>query len=293
MCFEIDPSDMLTVKEGPMYIGIAGEKEAPGTPYEGHPFLEASSMRKFNGTYYFIYSSLNSHELCYATSSNPTGGFAYGGILVSNGDIGMPGVTDVNHAKNYTGNTHGSIIEINRHSNRKQSSRQACAEKIRFEDGKFYQAELTSCGLNGKPLSGKGHYPSYIACNLYGKKGTRFLSMIKHPKKGYPYFTQDGKDRESGDDQYIANMDDGAVAGFKYFDLTQTSKIRINIRGNASGTVYIRTAEDARPIAEIEVKPAREVHGFVSELKAPGEKQALFFKFEGKGSFDFISFDLV
>lgn len=85
-----------------------------------------------------------------------------------------------------------SIIELNgkyfvfyhRHSNRKQSSRQAMAEEIRFEDGKFYQAEMTSCGLNGGPLEGKGSYPSYIACNLYGKKGTRFLSMIKHPKKG-------------------------------------------------------------------------------------------------------------
>lgn len=70
-------------------------------------------MRKFNGTYYFIYSSLNSHELCYAVSDHPTGGFQYGGILVSNGDIGLPGVNDVNHAKNSTGNTHGSLIEIN------------------------------------------------------------------------------------------------------------------------------------------------------------------------------------
>ena len=90
MCFEIDPKDMLTVKSGPEYIGIAGEKESVGTPYEGHAFLEASSMRKFGDTYYFIYSSLNSHELCYATSDNPTHGFEYGGILVSNGDIGLP-----------------------------------------------------------------------------------------------------------------------------------------------------------------------------------------------------------
>ena len=43
--------------------------------------------------------------------------------------------------------------------------------------------------------------------------------MIKHPKSGHPYLTQDGKDREQGSDQYIANMCDGAVAGFKYFDL--------------------------------------------------------------------------
>ncbi len=38
---------------------------------------------------------LNSHELCYATSDNPTEGFEFGGVLVSNGDIGLPGITDV------------------------------------------------------------------------------------------------------------------------------------------------------------------------------------------------------
>ena len=34
MCFELDPADMLTVKMGPKYIGIASEKEAPGSSYE-------------------------------------------------------------------------------------------------------------------------------------------------------------------------------------------------------------------------------------------------------------------
>ena len=300
MCFELDLSDMLTVKSGPSYIGIAGEKEAAGTPYEGHPFLEASSMRKSGDTYYFIYSSLNSHELCYATSDNPVSGFQYGGILVSNGDIGLPGVTDVKNARNYTGNTHGSLIEINgkyyifyhRHSNRKQSSRQACAEQIRFENGKFYQAELTSCGLNDGPLRGKGNYPAYIACNLCGKKGTRFLSMVKHPKSGYPFFTQKGGDRESGEDQYIANMCDGAVAGFKYFDLSQTGAVRINIKGKAEGTVLVRTSEKGETVAEIPVKPCREIHGFSAKLSGLGEKEALFFSFQGKGAFDFFSFDL-
>ena len=37
--------------------------------------------------------------------------------------------------------------------------------------------------------------------------------MIKHPKNGTPYLTQDGRDRESGPDQYIANMCDSALAG--------------------------------------------------------------------------------
>ena len=300
MCFELDPSDMLTVLNGPSYIGIAGEKESIGTPYEGHAFLEASSMRKFNGTYYFIYSTMNSHELCYATSDSPVKGFQYGGILVSNGDIGLEGVPDVKHARNNTGNTHGSIIELNgkyfvfyhRHSNRKQSSRQAMAEEIRFEDGKFYQAEMTSCGLNGGPLEGKGTYPSYIACNLYGKKGTRFLSMIKHPKNGTPYLTQDGKDRESGPDQYIANMYDGALAGFKYFDLRETKEISVAIKGRAKGKLYVRTRENGEAIATIAVSPCKELRDFTSAVRAGGSREALFFTFEGKGRFDFISFTL-
>ena len=142
MWFEIDIKDMLTVVSGDElhYIGVKTGKEAKGTSYEEQPFGEASSMRKFGDTYYFIYSSLNSHNLCYETSKSPTEGFEYGGILVSCGDIGLPGVPDTQHARNSTGNTHGSLIEINgkyyifyhRPSNRKQSSRQACAEEIRW-----------------------------------------------------------------------------------------------------------------------------------------------------------------
>lgn len=159
-------------------------------------------------------------------------------------------------------------------------------------DGKFCQAEMTSCGLNGSPLNGTGHYPSYIACNVYGKKGTRFLSMLKHPKAGHPYLTQKGGDRESGEDQYVAHMCDGAVAGYKYFNLSETKEIRINICGNARGTVYIRTRENDNPVAEIPVKASRERKGFSVKLAGLGKKEALFFCYEGKGSFDFHSFDL-
>lgn len=78
---------------------------------------------------------------------------------------------------------------------------------------------------------------------MYMEKRHPFLSMLKHPKAGHPYLTQKGRDRESGEDQYVAHMCDGSVAGYKYFDLSETKEIRINICGNASGTVYIRTRE--------------------------------------------------
>lgn len=298
MVFELDPSDMLTVLQGPSYIGVLSEDEAKGTPYEKHAFLEASSMRRFGDTYYYIYSSMQSHELCYATSSNPTHGFLYGGVLVSCGDIGLSGVTDVHHARNNTGNTHGSLIEINgkyyvfyhRHSNRKQSSRQACAEEIRFVNGKFYQAEMTSCGLNQKPLKGKGIYPSYIACNLYGREKTRFLSMIKHPKLGTPYLTQDGTDRNGGTNQYIANVCDGSTIGYKYFDTSKTSECGIRICGNATGVMRIRSKENGKILAQISIYPTRKPAVFRSSFVGGNQKQALYFNFEGRGNFCFYSF---
>ena len=75
-----------------------------------------------------------------------------------------------------------------------------------------------------------------LSATFMEKKGTRFLSMIKHPKKDCPYLTQDGKDRESGPDQYIANMCDGALAGFKYFDLRATKEISVAVKDDAEGT---------------------------------------------------------
>lgn len=300
MVFELNPEDMLTVLQGPTYIGVASEDEAKGTSYEHHAFLEASSMRKFGNLYYYIYSSMQSHELCYATGTSPIHGFQFGGTLVSCGDIGLKGVPDIRHARNNTGNTHGSLIEIkgkyyvfyHRHSNRKQSSRQACAEEIRFENGKFHQAEMTSCGMNQGPLSGKGIYPSYIACNVYGKRGTYFMSMIKLPKSGMPYLTQDGGDRNEGADQYIANVCDGSTIGYKYFDTRETIEIQMKICGTGVGIVKVRNAENGEELAAIQVKPTKRPAVFKGTFTGGSEKQALFFEFFGRGNFNFYSFML-
>ena len=42
------------------------------------------------------------------------------------------------------------------------------AERVTLlPDGSIPQVEMTSCGLNGGPLEGRGTYPAYIACNLF------------------------------------------------------------------------------------------------------------------------------
>lgn len=65
-------------------------------------------MRKVGDKYYFVYSSWQNHELCYAVSDYPDHGFTFGGTIVSNGDVGYKGRSFENKL-NMTGTTHGSI----------------------------------------------------------------------------------------------------------------------------------------------------------------------------------------
>lgn len=154
---ELEP-DMLTVKTDPK-VFAPFVNNGKGTDFEGHEFFEASSMRKIRDKYYFIYSSINGHELCYAISDYPDKDFRFGGTIVSNGDVFYNG-RKREDALNYLGNNHGSIVEIkgeyyifyHRHTDRIQFSRQACAERIAIgEDGSIAQVEITSCGLSLLP----------------------------------------------------------------------------------------------------------------------------------------------
>ena len=294
MMFELE-KDMITIKNGPSYIGVKGIYNGKGTDYEGHEFYEASSMRKFDGKYYFIYSTMKSHELAYAVSDNLVNGFKYGGLLIDNGDLGFNGNTE---RKNYTGNVHGSIVDIlgnkyvfyHRQTNKHWFSRQGCAEKLRFEDGKFYQSEMTSCGLNNGPLQGKGEFGSYIACNLYSKEGAcdylpfKFLTSGKHP-----YFTQKGKDRENNPNQYIKNMRDGATAVFKYFDL-DIKELSLKINGKGGGKMCIYIDDDLVTSINIEKgKGERVISTYVNVTK---QNAAIKMKYVGESNIDFISFTL-
>ncbi len=281
--------DMLTVKL-PLARVAKSQHCSKGTGYEGHEFFEASSMRKFNGKYYFIYSSVNGHELCYAMGDSPLGEFEYKGTLVSIGDLGLS-----DKPLNYLGNTHGSVEYINgkyyvfyhRQTNRHCYSRQACAEEIKMNaDGTFTQAEITSCGLNGAPLKAKGSYEARIACNLYSKKGVKFYTF-KSPKGCHPYFTQSGEDRECDPDQHIANFCDGATAGFKYFEFGGANKICVEICGNANGIINV--SDETGTVAQIPVKPCKKRTKYCAELDINKGVKPLYFTYHGKGNCDFYA----
>ncbi len=294
-------SDMLTIKSDPKVIfPKAGEGS-----FHGHEFFEASSMRKIKDTYYFVYSSANNHELCYATSKYPDKEFQYGGTLVDIGDLYLDNNMDENHAKNYLGNTHGGLVCIkdqwyifyHRHTNRHSYSRQACAEKLVLDEkGHFHQAEITSCGLNPGPLVGEGTYEARIACNLWAKEGTGRYDC-KHPEKvfkNHPYFTQIEKDNEDNATQYIANMQDGAAAGFKYFDIQDVNQISVVIRGEGEGKLLVSEDPEGKQLLATVSVSVHSGSWNTSEAEfaaAPGVK-ALYFSYIGSGKIDFYQFSL-
>ncbi len=287
--------DMLTIIEEPVFV-VPGFEYSAGTCFEKHAFFEAPSIRKIGDTYYFIYSSEVMHELCYATSKNPRKDFVYGGVLVSNCDMHIDTYKPADMPMAYGANNHGSMVQIqddwyifyHRQTNGTWYSRQGCAEKLEIlADGSIPQVEITSCGLNGGPLVGKGEYPAYLACNLFYDKPSAYIGDAHAPK-----VMQDGRD---GDEElgYVANITNSATAGFKYFDCQGVKEIKIWVRGYGSGTFEIKTAWDGEVLGTATVENANVWEEYSIPVNIPDGKQAIYITYRGPGNVSLKSFELI
>lgn len=312
--------DMMTMYELPHLI-IPRNFKCP----DNAGFFEASSMRKINGTYYFIYSA-RVNGLHYATSQYPDRDFIYGGRIHSTSDIGLRGYTIDNPAYP-NGNIHGSVIDINgqyyifdhRFTNNTSFCRQGVAEKIYIEkNGHISQAEATSCGLSDKPLPAYGLYPAYITCHI--RNLNTIPDMDKEEKLSImPYITQDGEDRESGDNQYIKNIQDKSIIGFKYFDFSgdntpsdisntinntanNTITLRLVISGTANGIISITTDTDYADKSFDDYNVCAHKHINISSrtkytvtmtFERPSGTLPLYFLFNGEGDFCLYTFEFL
>ncbi len=287
-------ADMLTILENPVLV-VPGCEYGQGSSFEGHEFFEASSIRKVEDTYYFIYSSVVMHELCYATSKSPVSGFTYGGVLVSNCDMHIDTYKPADMPMAYGANNHGSMVQIkddwyifyHRQTNGTWYSRQGCAEKLTIlPDGSIPQVEITSCGLNGGPLAGKGEYPAYLACHLFYEKPSMYVGDSRAPK-----VMQDGRD---GDEEigYIGNIQDTATAGFKYFDCQDVKEIRIQTRGYGDGEFEVKTAWDGEVLARIKIQYTNVWEEYTAPIAIPDGVQAIYITYRGGGNVALCSFAL-
>ena len=137
-------ADMRTVKRGP-YVVLPSSEYGTGTSFEGHEYFEAPSIRKIGELYYLVYSSVHAHELCYAVSRDPMGGFVFGGVIVSNGDIGYEGRKTEDRLM-AIGNNHGGLVCVkdqwyifyHRHTHTNAYNRQGCAEPVFLDKNRLF-----------------------------------------------------------------------------------------------------------------------------------------------------------
>jgi len=76
--------DMLQFAEAPRPVVILDKDGKPLTQGDTQRrFFEASWIHKYNGKYYFSYSTGDTHFLCYAIGDNPYGPFTYQGVILT------------------------------------------------------------------------------------------------------------------------------------------------------------------------------------------------------------------
>lgn len=247
---ELDPKTMSTVKPGTKII----EDMIPGHKQDHlFRFFEASSIRKIKDKYVFIYSRFTNegefglpttnYTLAYCYSNNPLGPWTYGGTIIDG--RGRERLSDgtVVATACPSGNTHGSICEINgewwvfyhRQAGTSEYSRQAMVAPINVEvqegkDGyvRISEAEFTSEGFCTEGLDPYKKYPAGIACYYTGPKqavqvypnvtyyGSHTnINRIKYDGKKSPY-------DESINKCEMVNNTSGSVVGYKYFNFQKT-----------------------------------------------------------------------
>lgn len=289
MVVELEP-DMLTAKELPRQL-IPGGHHTAGTGFEGHGFFEASSIRKIRGKYYFVYSSHKSHELCYAVSDRPDSGFAFGGTVVSNGDIGLNGRTEPVYP---LGNNHGGLVQIgdalyvfhHRQTNGTEFSRQGCAERVELRpDGSISQVEMTSCGLNGGALAASGIYPAAIACHLTDPTVKNRIDYADPAMKEQIRIT------EQGNQSYVTGIKDKALIGYKHFRFSGEAELALELRGSFQGEITISLDEQGKqPIGSLPLTCASAAWQLLTAAICPGEGEgALYLHVKGEGTLDLRS----
>lgn len=279
-------ADMMTVKAAPKAVLDSKTTAPKSSALYHHAFYEAPSIRKIGDTYYLVYSSGENNELAYATSRYPDRDFVYRGVIISNSDLGYKGNTV---PKAPAGTIHGGIENINgqwyvfyhRCTNNTDYSRQACAEPITIlPDGTIPQVEITTQGMDGKPIRATGTIPAAYACNLTtGKK----MKLGLGKPQTQPRIT------ETGGEVYVADMADRTDVGYKYFEFQKVTGLRVAYRGNGRGALEVR-AEDIL-LGSILIIPSENWTASEETIAFPIGVHTLYLRYRGAGTLDLLELE--
>ena len=190
-------NDMHTL-EGPIHDSLL--------TYEKDGFNEASSVRKRNGIYYYVYAGHQRHgasncaTLNYATARSPLGPYTFRGVIIDN--FG---------SQDRLVNNHGCIANINgrwyvfyhRPTHGVSSMRKTCMEPIEFgPDGSIREVQMTTQGAGG-PIDPLERMDAARACLLSGHVSV----ADRQPAYDIPV-------------EYLRGARNGDWACWRYFDFT-------------------------------------------------------------------------
>jgi len=326
---ELDPTTMDRPLPGTKVV----ENMVSGRNDEGvFRFFEASSIRKIKDKYVFIYSRWTkdgeyglpdtNYTLAYAYSDQPLGPWTYGGTIIDarGRDVNEQGDTIATGV--VSGNTHGSICEINgrwyvfyhRQTGLNEYARQAMVAPIdvTVEEGAggrvvISEGELTSEGFALDGLDPLERHSAGKACWTTGPK----VAEHRWPENVFygsyvetSYGTETNFDAPyalENNTNLVVNNTDGSIVGYKYFNFTETSGhrgLRLLLRlipQGVDGTITIMadrpwTSQGGSVLGSIEIRAdmAQQSTELTAELPALQElsgKHAIFFIFtsETKG----------
>ena len=325
MAAEIDPATMCTVKPGTKIVDgmIPGFQEQPGNVFR---FFEASSIRKIKDKYVFIYSRFTkegefglpttNYTLAYAYSDQPLGPWTYGGTIIDGRGREINEQGDTIASGVVSGNTHGSICEINgqwyvfyhRQTGTDEYARQAMVApiEVKVQEGAGGKVEISEGEFNSEGFALDGLDPlerhsAGLACWLTGPKVTVhewpnniFYGSYVEAAYGTETNFEEPYDLKNNTNRVLNNTD-GSIVGYKYFNFTKTNgkqDVQLLLRlipEGIDGTITILadrpwTSQGGKVLGTIELKadmPQTSTEMSVS-LPALAEltgKHALFFVF--------------
>ena len=248
---ELDPATMATVKPGTKII----EDMVPGRYMDGEfKFFEASSIRKIQDKYIFIYSRFtlegefglpsSNYTLAYAYGDNPLGPWTYGGTVIDGRGREINEKGEPIASGTIDGNTHGGICEINgqwyvfyhRQTGTDEYARQAMVAPITIKvtpgpGGKveISEGEYNSEGFSLGGLDPLERHSAGLACWYTGPTPAvhEWPNNIFSGSYVESAYGTDSKFEKPYDlvnnTNPVVNNTDGSIVGYKYFNFDAVS----------------------------------------------------------------------
>lgn len=247
---ELDPNTMCTLKDGTEIVkDMISSSKSDGV----FRFFEASSIRKIEDKYVFVYSRVThegefglpstNYTLAYAYSDAPLGPWTYGGTIIDGRAREIDEAGNVIASGTVAGNTHGGICEINdqwyvfyhRQTGTDEYARQAMVAPItvEVEKGKGGKVHISEGEYNSEGFSLNGLDPlevhsAGIACWYTGPK----VAIHEYPNNIFfgsyvasGYGTEDKYEAPydlRNNTNQVVNNTAGSIVGYKYFNFDGT-----------------------------------------------------------------------